>query len=188
MDKKMMICPKAKECNELCLRKTPHRCSQIGDGTLCRKAEWKQDSCNNKCIPYVEPCTESRSLEDIEHCCGEPSPKDKVCTSCENSATCQIKSQPEPMPLIGFGDLKVIQKCHIWEPSIEDVEMAQRDADMAWYLEKVQQVRKALLKELEDKGLLRHSKDWNTLDEISPLPCVSWCKLCEFQRAMAEKE
>ena len=50
---------------------------------------------------YVEPCTESRSLEDIEHCCPEPSmplreqkrysPKNpKIITICGSSRFCQI--------------------------------------------------------------------------------------------------
>ena len=49
----LMICPKAKECGELCLRKAPHRCGSIGDGHICKPADWKQDKCNNKCIPYI---------------------------------------------------------------------------------------------------------------------------------------
>ena len=68
MDKKMMICPEAIYCYmKECIGKMPH---ELGRACLGHKNE--KIMCP-ACVEYVEPCTDSRSLEDIEHCCPEPS-------------------------------------------------------------------------------------------------------------------
>jgi hypothetical protein len=86
----------------------------------------------------------------------EPSPKDKVCTipqirDCyypicpEDSTKCKHwqAPQPEPMPLIE----NIYQATLITGFAFTEGCKQQRDADMAWHLEKVQQVRKDFAEE-----------------------------------------
>ena len=156
-------------------------------------APWDKENCLDKsnCPVYSH-----------EHFCQyavdvEPSPKDKLAEEMRNDkefmagverglqavregkvrAWDDIKKEldiePEPMPLIKIDP-------HIYScPS--DAELgaeAQRDADMAWHLEKVQQVRKGLIEEV--CKLLD--------DELRIISPNTEAKLKAHLRVMAEKE
>ena len=131
MDKKpqiMYICPK--QC-EGCPLGEPHYDS--GD---CGKAYTLCPAC----IPYVEP-----------------SPKD--CSKCGQLDCDRAEPQPEPMPLIDTEPtcIKCLAKKRgeridcprlVYGYCKKHLE-AQRDADMAWHLEKVLQVRKDFAEECQ---------------------------------------
>jgi hypothetical protein len=142
----MMICPKAKECKEWCPEKhnKPHEKNGKCEFNTCM--QWVN---SGACIPYVEP---SSSLEHQEHIRYDPD-DGKPCVEWT------YLKQPEPsMPLIDTEPtcIKCLAKKRgkridcprlVYGYCKKHLE-AQRDADMAWHLEKVQQVRKATLLEV----------------------------------------
>ena len=89
------------------------------------KLGWWNELVARYTIPYSEP---------------QPEPQVQSKSFLKRKAIQQGKPMPEfdepqeQMPLISlYQKFPVIQKCHIWEPEIEVLIKAQRDADMAWH-------------------------------------------------------
>jgi hypothetical protein len=117
-----------------------------------------EDFCSINTMSY-SPC---RNLIQCEQCpdCFHPKHEIGKCNVVVEpimglTCCCGVAPQPEPMPLID--SVECIGVCQICD-KVKGCVMrgchchkhleAQRDADMAWHLEKVQQVRKALIEEV----------------------------------------
>jgi hypothetical protein len=96
----MMICPKAKECTEVCSAKTPHEFEKIG---CTQRFNDVRDNCPS-CIPYIpeyECIAPSRiCMNDID---------EELCEDCpdwqpKKLATCQEKERRINLTLVIKGD------------------------------------------------------------------------------------
>jgi hypothetical protein len=181
MDKKMMICTKKDGfCDRTCSFALPH---EYIEG--CEVFEGKLEGCP-ACIEYVEPS--SPAQRSVNGCIKKtPEEIKQDCEKCDYwEGFCTVKEcikapQPEPsMPLI-------CADCGVEDAGIcEGHECAgrQRDADMKVLEAKVQQVRKDLLDEIEQKYkiLLSHRHNKKTTEFYIHINPDKWQ---EF-RAMAE--
>ena len=130
------------------------------------------------------PCTyKDADLQPEKHC---PKP---ICDTCENTSTCTIKQAPQ-MPLIEVIDrtgLNIAHKqsclCHVCRRL-----RTQRDADMAWHNEKVQQVRKEFAEKFA-KWLIDECTGLRltNLEDLSEVE-IPLSTILAHIRAMAEKK
>jgi hypothetical protein len=204
MDKKMMICPDGEFCDRACVEKSwlPHErnsdCAISEDCPKCipyvepspAKCEhiWEKNSEDGEV--YCKKCNyEQEYLKYVEL---------RVCPDCNGTginpekfpdARCPC-TQPEPMPLIDTEPtcIKCLAKKRgeridcprlVYGYCKKHLE-AQRDADMAWHLEKVQQVRKAFAEECI-KGLLLTCEDFGVSGK-------AYNAIAKSIRTAAEKE
>jgi len=97
MDKKMMICPKAKECVDPCGYEKPHIMDEDCENDNTLTGHTMGNNCP-ACIPYVASPKDKHCIAESRICMNDIDPE--LCEGCPDWREEQVEPQPEPsMPL-----------------------------------------------------------------------------------------